>query len=139
MSPLQLYFLIKLDALTGFFGAMGTCLIVFIIISLIAWGIMSDCNKDSGAKAKKFVSTHIKWAIPLGFIFIVLATFLPNTKEMAVIYVVPKILNNAEVQKLPNQLLTLSEEWLEKLRPENINSTTKEIVSSKIDTNKVKK
>jgi hypothetical protein len=54
------------------------------------------------------------------FLFLVLAgsgVFIPTTKQMAVIMVAPKVINNEQVQKLPNQVLELANEWLEELKP----------------------
>jgi ABC-type uncharacterized transport system auxiliary subunit len=45
---------------------------------------------------------------------------VPTTKEMAVIYVVPKIMNNENAKKIPDKVFKLADEWLEKMSPENI-------------------
>jgi hypothetical protein len=39
---------------------------------------------------------------------------------MAIIYVVPKVVNNKDVQAIPGKLLDLSNEWLDKLHPDSI-------------------
>jgi len=47
----------------------------------------------------------------------IVAGFLPSSKTLAAMYIVPKIANNTQVQQLPDKLLILSNEWLEELRP----------------------
>jgi hypothetical protein len=53
------------------------------------------------------------------------ALLTPTTKEMAEILIVPKIVNNAKVQELPEAVLTLANEWLQELRPENLKPESK--------------
>lgn len=43
--------------------------------------------------------------------------FIPSTKEMAAIIVLPKIVNNEKVQDAGNKLFDLAVEWLEDLKP----------------------
>ena len=53
----------------------------------------------------------------LSLIGIVFATFVPTTREMAAIYVVPKIANSQTVKDLGEGVVTLAREWVEELRP----------------------
>jgi hypothetical protein len=46
-----------------------------------------------------------------------LFALLPSTKQMAVLIVVPKILNNEHVKQLPDKLIALCNDWLDKLGP----------------------
>lgn len=43
--------------------------------------------------------------------------FVPSTKQMAAIIVVPKLANSEKVQTVGNQLYDLAVEWMEELRP----------------------
>jgi len=43
--------------------------------------------------------------------------FLPTTKQACAIYVIPRIVNNKEVQELPEKVVDLANEWLEELKP----------------------
>lgn len=47
----------------------------------------------------------------------VLKTFMPTTREMAAIVMVPAIVNNEKVQTVGNKLYDLAAEWLDALKP----------------------
>ena len=47
----------------------------------------------------------------------VLTAFLPTTREMAAIIMVPAVANNEKVQTVGNKLYDLAAEWLDELRP----------------------
>jgi hypothetical protein len=40
---------------------------------------------------------------------------IPTSKQMAVIYIVPKIVNNQTVQQLPSHLMKLLDDYIENL------------------------
>lgn len=42
---------------------------------------------------------------------------LPTTKEMCVIKAIPMLVNNDEVQEIPEKVLELATEWLDELKP----------------------
>ncbi len=44
-------------------------------------------------------------------------TFIPSTKQMAAIMIVPKIVNNEKVQTIGNKVYDLAVEWMEELKP----------------------
>ena len=48
-------------------------------------------------------------ALLLGFVGII----LPTTKQAAAIYFVPKVINNKQVCKMPDKLVTLANSWMD--------------------------
>jgi len=60
---------------------------------------------------KSFKILHIIVAVLLIF-FSVIQVMLPTTKQMALIYVVPKIVNNENLQKIPDSVLQLINRYL---------------------------
>ena len=60
-------------------------------------------------------------AILLFFISAATCVFVPTTKEMAAIYVVPKIANSETVKDLGDGVVTLAREWIQELRPNKQN------------------
>ena len=108
MSSLELYLLILIGNLSMFFGIVG-----FVI--LMGTGIFVLANSPDDfyeclGEAKKAILV----AIGCGF----LATVCPSTTEMAAIYIIPKIVNNADMQKLPTELTSLAVEWLRGIKKE---------------------
>jgi hypothetical protein len=129
MSTLQIYLLLKLDILIDFFGVVGAIPLIFlcIVLAIYADSVFTDERKDEIEQKKKMFFSVLKWAFPLGAFFVIMAVLLPTTNQMAIIYVVPKIINNTQVQNIPGKLLTLTDEWIDKLRPENIQDSMKTV------------
>lgn len=145
MSALELYLLIKLDAIIEFIGWLTTpvslvAVAAFVIyfmsrIAPIIYYSMDDSTesglKEIKAKCKSVHLVVFKVFLIAALIWLPLrltVALLPSTKEMAVIYVVPKVINNQSVQQLPNKLLHLSSEWLDELRPENVKKSIETII-----------
>ena len=139
MSPWTLFLLIKLDgvreflyffSVPSFIGIIGFGLF-WVVCKIVPstykqpddWGNIPSKERiqDCNAKCKQYrksAITGLKYCIPIFLIFNVIYTCLPSTKEMAVIYVLPKIINNKQVQEIPKKFLKLADDWIEELSPE---------------------
>ena len=53
----------------------------------------------------------------LGLFLFFVACFIPSTKVLAAMYILPKVVNNEQIQQIPTKLLDLTNEWLEELKP----------------------
>lgn len=99
ITPFEMYLLTRLDAL-GFsffmFGVIGTLAVVATGVNIKRWAF---------------------WFLPIPIGFLLLSVLTPTTKQAAAIIMVPAIVNNEEVQKLPDNILRLANEWLEELGP----------------------
>lgn len=133
ISAWTIYWFIKLDAIINIMGGLGfvsimTCIIVLCAVVFIA-AIRADIspgyylNKEQAdAKIEKLTKYLNYWTklfkrlIIFPFIFIILSNMLPTTKEMAVIYVIPKIANSNFVNEtLPNEMkdiYIMAKEWM---------------------------
>lgn len=49
---------------------------------------------------------------------IILSVFIPSTKTLAAMYVIPPIVNNESVQELPAEILSFVKEYLKELKDE---------------------
>lgn len=147
MSTGFIYLLVKLDSiicmLKTLFAPIYLLLgvsIIIVLISYIGHAVAREHDEQTGdpPPADKVNSIDFKmknlrkiglkmlcWFVPLFLIFTIAIGLVPTTKEMAVIYVVPKIMNNENAKKIPDKIFKLADEWLEKMSPENIVSTTK--------------
>jgi hypothetical protein len=102
------------------FGNLGSaCAIVSVLSSIgiiilsIFWKVFnSECDERLAAGVAKW----IRGLIVTLLICIVMAIFIPSTKELAAIYLIPKIVNNEQVQQVPDAALKLlnlkMEEWI---------------------------
>lgn len=107
ITSTKIYWLLMLDNIKMFSSVI--CVIFFIIGCIILQMSVDDNSRGMWL-----------WWIGHSLMFCFLLVFsvlIPNTKQMAIILVAPKVINNEQVQKLPNQVLILANEWLEELRP----------------------
>jgi len=118
MSTFTLYWLLKLDAFRAlFFGSIWLFGLGGAILVIIIWNVYLE--KGIKHKTACIYSTVIPFLFALSAI---LYSVIPTTKQMAILIVVPKVINgiesNTRLQKLPSKVLDLTDEWIEKLRPE---------------------
>lgn len=113
ITPMQMYWLLKLDDIRVLCAFSAAIVIFATIISL---GIYNDAE-DKGTK-KIAIASFVLGLFGCG-LFSSALTFLPSTKQMATIYVVPAIANNEKIQQIggktldiSNQLLDLTKDYL---------------------------
>lgn len=86
--------------------------IICLVISFIVWAIAILSDEVQTVVRYRFFPI-------LCAIILSLSTFLtmlaPSSKQMAVIYIVPKIVNNQTVQQLPSHLMKLLDSYIENL------------------------
>jgi len=131
MSAVQLYFLLKLNTIVGVFVIASVLLAITCLALLIVWGARESDFNDTET-IKKLIKRHFKWLLPLSLFFALTAAFIPSTKEMAALIVVPKICeaatSNKELMALPGDIVSLASAWIKELRPKNIKESAKTVV-----------
>lgn len=114
ITPMQMYWLLKLDDICGF------SIVVLTVASLVFFfctiGKRAFCDELCNTKS---ITTTRNIALYVALFFGFIAMFVPTTKQMAAIYVVPAIVNNEKIQQsggktldISNQLLDLTKEYL---------------------------
>lgn len=115
ITPMQMYLFTRLDSvcfvITGIF-----------VISLIAtacsiayvWGFPDETPGWRKERLGPF-----KLCSKILFASTVIGVAVPTQKEVAAIYVIPKIANNEKMQAIPSKILDLATEWLDALKPNN--------------------
>ena len=108
ISPWLIYWLMQLDAICDFVEFMAI-IGSLALVALIAIRIACSTAPSYGDGAKAFYNATTKLCkfssiiIP---IFILLNIFIPNTKTVAAMVLVPPIVNNEQVQQIPDDILT---------------------------------
>lgn len=115
LTAFQMYWLLMLDNISNFFGVV-TIVIIFGIALLVLFGPVIVMNVENPPSWNQIKKISIVVGIIISF-FGAGVMFIPSTKQMAAIIVVPKIVNNEKVQQLPEELLNFGMEWLEELKP----------------------
>ena len=116
--PMQMYQLLKLDDIINISLAIFVLTFVGFVICLVG------ATSYKGEEYFECEYNKFKTGRNILFWFVLffgsIAMFVPSTKQMAAIYVVPAIVNNERVQQIggktpdiSNQLLDLTKEYLE--------------------------
>jgi len=118
----MIYWLTRLDGVCEFF----TFVAIFSgIATVLSVGGYLAAKADREDSAVTFTISLMKVVIPIFIIGIIISLFLPTSKEMAAIYLLPKIANNENVKAVPNksmEILNLKlDEWIDDMRKVNKN------------------
>jgi hypothetical protein len=98
--------------------------IILLIIGFVQTivKLVNESDNDWGEKDEKNYNRFCPKFKKLGFIFIALSFFMgliastiPTAKQSAVIYIVPKIINNQNMNQIPDNLAKLVNEGLKEL------------------------
>ena len=116
ITPMQMYWLLKLDDI----GVGCSTFIVFLVaVAIVCFVLFGFAREDNNEKEQKILLKSVCLALIGASLLGVVKTFLPTTKQMAAIYVVPAIMNNEKIQQIgndtldiTNQLLALTKEYL---------------------------
>ena len=98
----MVYWIVMLDNISGAF-ILAACVFSLFLFSIIG-GILSN--------ADDFRWPHFMLAV-LELFFICGAVFLPNSKQMATIYLLPKIVNNEKIQSIGERTLDNGDKLLQ--------------------------
>ena len=111
ITSTQLYWLTRLTCINTLLClvALVSGIACFIIVMLVCMG---DINWEDKIP-KKIRNT----AIPCLLFSVIGLVFIPSTKEMAAILVIPQIANSEKVQEAGGKLYDLAVEWMDALRP----------------------
>jgi hypothetical protein len=82
-------------------------ILVFLFTLLLVMACAEEEHRGKGAIA-----------LLCGILILIGGLFIPSTKEYCAIKVLPKIINDEQVQQMPKKVLDFADEWLEELRPE---------------------
>jgi len=133
LSMLAMYLLVKCTAIQTFFSiicgiAFGIFSIAFLgkWISIDNYGDKYNVTLEQVKKYEEKMTERFKkfiWPFfSAGVIFLLLAMAMPDTKQMAIIYVTPKVVNsvmaNEQIKKLPSNLVGLANAWIEEFKPD---------------------
>jgi hypothetical protein len=113
MSYWFIYWFTRLDVLY----ILGVVTLILSISSIVSLFFLAGADEIDFNKAYTYIKRYSLLSLILG-IFIVI--FVPTTKEAAAIYLIPKIANNEEVSKIPDNALKLLnkrlEEWIDAIQ-----------------------
>ena len=114
-----IYWITRLDGIQAAAETVGTIGIILIgAVVPFTSAMVADFACSNIAVAMK--RDCKKW-LPLWIVFTIIAIsslFIPTTKEMCAIKVIPIIANNDSIKEIPNDIAVLAHEWVEELKPQ---------------------
>ena len=127
ITTAQIYWLTRLDNIIDICG-MIIFISVILIIGLSVAGAILRCKcqeyswdtKESVAVSHatgKHLHKIARWLVVPLSISLSVGAFVPTTKEMAAIMIVPRLANSEKVQTVGNKVYDLAVEWLDALKP----------------------
>lgn len=110
ITPMQMYWLLKLDNIMNistlvFMLSMFAFVLCFVLCAIYEG---DGCYEDAYKKLRRVRNVSFWFVLFFGSIM----TFLPTTKQLAAIYVIPALANNERVQSIGNKTLDISEDLL---------------------------
>ena len=124
ITPTQMYWLVKLDDLRHVLKCITWLPIVLaVVIGVMAFATFMmtfDAKSETRKEATGDIASLMVWFVFMLLIVValqVVAAFMPSTRQMAAIIVVPKIANSEQVQTVGNKLYDLAVEWMDELKP----------------------
>lgn len=108
MTPITIYLLMQADNLKE------TISLLFGISVVILFGllIVSVVYADATSEEQNTIAKFRKWFVTVFFSLIILDTIIPNSKTIAAMYAVPAVVNNEQVQQLPEEILMFVRDFL---------------------------
>lgn len=118
ITPATMYWFTRLDGITNtcaIVTILGAFALLFLSIAYYATG-----NNTEDMYDHKTVSGILKWFIPVWLFCLIGALFIPNSKQMAMIYVVPQITESQVVKQDIPELYDLGvnalKDWLKQTK-----------------------
>lgn len=122
----DIYLITRLDVLNAFIiFTIGLLLVtgaIYFIVKAVTIAETYDDDEKSNLQ-KTYTQNLSKFSMILILISFI-SVLLPSTKEAIAIYMVPKIVNNEQIQKLPDNTLKLFntklEQWIKEIKGKEI-------------------
>ena len=124
ISPFVIYWISQLDSVIKVSAALGIILSIAMAFCCVGYIVMRLDGGDSEVLDKLRYKLFL-----LACPFVLIATFLPSSKTLAAMYIVPAIANNEKVKDVGDRLYGLAVEWLDDLKPKkkNVGSSESEV------------
>ena len=107
ISPWLIYWLMQLDSICTFIDVVaffGSLLLFIAIAVRIAW--KTEERYGDYKKLYEITTPYYKIISVIVPIFVLINIFIPNTKTVAAMILMPPIVNNEQVQQIPDDILT---------------------------------
>ena len=120
VTPSMMYWFTRLDGITTLFAVITFCgafALLFLIIAFYATKAGTSTNDENDHRV---ISSVLKWFVPVWVAALLGLLFVPNSKQMAMIYVVPALTESQVVKQDIPELYDLGvnalKDWLKETK-----------------------
>ena len=120
ITPATMYWFTRLDGITTLFAVItfvGAFALLFLIMGYYATKAGASTNDENDHKS---ISSVLKWFVPVWVVALLGLLFVPNSKQMAMIYVVPALTESQVVKQDIPELYDLGvnalKDWLKQTK-----------------------
>lgn len=137
ITPIEIYWLTRLDEFGLLFGIVFLVLVILAIVNVIGgfiamysahdnrcmhYGKRDEVPNDEARMRRRF-SRAVKIGVA-AFLLGLVASFVPSTRQMAAIIIIPKLANSEIVTEMGDaakEIVVLAREWMRTLSPSQKN------------------
>ena len=114
ITPSLIYWITRLDSIV--MSAVIALILSLIGSIVLIFGYSVIKYEGGGDEADVLVKPlkHILWVLAIST---VTAVFVPSSKEVAAMIVIPRVANSESVKDIGDGIVTLAKEWIEELKP----------------------
>lgn len=130
MTLFQLYLLTRMSHLHDFFQAINFAFIliggILVAMGIVVFIVSQDLDDDEGPKMRGMVWEKIKASFWVAIIAGFLSTATPTNNDLYVMMGGYYATNNAEIKKLPDNIVGAVNKFLEEVKPKEVVKQIKE-------------
>lgn len=114
MTEFSVYWIAILDGVNIGLGFICFFGFIAVIIGLVTCILSLERHNKVEVGPKKIVFASILTI----FLSMLALMFTPDSRQAAAIVIIPKIINNEQLQEMPKKILELGNAWLNELKPQ---------------------
>jgi len=116
ITPWHVYWITRCDKIYDTVTLMGLISMAFFLISCgCAFGLLCESHQEKWRKLLLRKLSPV--SLVCGVVLLTIGMLVPTTKEMCAIIAIPAVVNNEQVQEIPDKIVDLAGEWIDELRP----------------------
>lgn len=121
MNPIVLYFIMQIESIGRTIGFLAVAFMVMAVISMICYFVGCTCGYDQESRARyaDMKSKSLKAMKKYTWVWLTLGSIcglIPDQRSLAVIYIVPKIVNSEAMQQVGQDTKALYDMAIERMK-----------------------
>ena len=120
ITPSMMYWFTRLDGITTLFAVITFCGAFALLFLIAGYYAKNDGKSTDDENDYRLFSSVLKWFVPIWVVALLGLLFVPNSKQMAMIYVVPALTESQVVKQDIPELYDLGvnalKDWLKQTK-----------------------